>query len=200
MLQREPVTSQFTDRDFTIQEAALGTLGVVGGLSLLAGAATGRISSFVSDLSGIAKSAGARISSQFRAKAAERSLLPFVRGGLSDAEVAFAREIEGFRGGAFEGVPTRSAPGIDGFLDGIPISLKETQGGLSAVLKHASKAEAQALNAGYKGVDLYIRAPNVARQPLLDFAAKGGLAKIPTQGTIQSIHVYTSDGWVPVGR
>ena len=133
-------------------------------------------------------------------RAAERSLLPFVRGGLSDAEVAFAREVQGFRGGAFEGVPTRSAPGIDGFLDGVPISLKEMKGGLGAVLKHASKAEAQAANSGYKGVDLYIRAPAVGRQPLLDFAGKGGLAKIPTQGTIRSIHVYTSDGWVPIGR
>lgn len=95
---------------------------------------------------------------------------------------------------------TRSSPGIDGYLDDIPVSLKSTGGGLGSVLKRASEAERSAFNAGFDGVDLYIDAPNVGRNALADFASKGPLSQIPGQGTIRSIYVQTSDGWWSTGN
>lgn len=49
------------------------------------------------------------------------------------------------------------------------VSLKETQGRLGAVLRHASQAEVSALKAGVK-VDLYIKAVNVGKDELLALA------------------------------
>ena len=119
-----------------------------------------------------------------------------IPGGLARHEVAFANEIVSYRGGFFEGVARRSAPGIDGFLDGVAVSLKETRGKLGAVLRKASEAESQASRAGYSGVELFIKAPNVGEAQLLDFARKGPLVEIPNQGTISSITVFTRDGVV----
>lgn len=115
---------------------------------------------------------------------------------LDPHEEAFAREIVGHRGGKLVGQQVRDTPGIDGHLEGAPVSLKETKGGLGAVLKAASKAESQANKAGEKGVELFIRATNVRKDQLLDFGRKGPLSQIPNQGTIDAINVLTKDGWV----
>jgi hypothetical protein len=63
-------------------------------------------------------------------------------------------------------------------------------------LKHASQAEAKAAAAGHKGVEVFIKAPNVGKEQLLDFGRKGGLSQIPNQGTVTAINVLTKDGWV----
>jgi hypothetical protein len=117
---------------------------------------------------------------------------------LSAEEAALAKDIVAFRGGIFVGQVKRDLPGIDGFLDGVPVSLKKADGGLSAVLSRVSKAEAQARNAGYTGVEVFVRAPNVDLGALVDFAQKGPLTKIPTQGTISAINVLTAGGWVRI--
>jgi hypothetical protein len=119
-----------------------------------------------------------------------------VRNALMPHEYSFALDIAAFRGGELVGNLTRSAPGIDATLDGVPISLKETTGGLGAVLKHASKAEASASNAGFSGVELFIKAPNIQSiETLSDFARNGPLTQIPQQGTISSINIQTAAGW-----
>ncbi len=111
-------------------------------------------------------------------------------------EAAFAQEIVDFQEGTFVGAVEKSLPEIDGHLSGIPVSLKETAGGLGAVLRHASKAETSALSAGVSGVELFIKAPNVRATQLLDFARGGPLSQIPGQGTISGISVFTQDGVV----
>jgi RHS repeat-associated protein len=113
-------------------------------------------------------------------------------------EAAFAQEIVDFQGGTFVGAVEKSLPGIDGRLSGVPVSLKETTGGLGAVLRHASKAEASALNAGVSGVELFVKAPNVRATELLDFARSGPLSQTPSQGTISGISVFTKDGVVRI--
>lgn len=123
-----------------------------------------------------------------------------IANALEAHEAAFAEEIVSHRGGELIGAFNKSQPGIDGFLEGVPISLKETEGGLVAVLKHASVAESQALKAGYKGVELFEKAPNVGQKELLDFVQKGPLSKIPGQGIISAINVLTRDGWVRIVR
>ncbi|WP_197454791.1 hypothetical protein [Stieleria varia] len=135
------------------------------------------------------------------AKAAKlRSLAPrgtVVRNALEAHELVLANDIVSKFGGNFVGAAKRGQAGFDGILDGVKVSLKETQGGLGAVLRHASQAESSALKAGVN-VDLYIKAVNVGKDQLLDFAAKGPLSKIPTQGTISKIWVLTRDGWVQI--
>jgi hypothetical protein len=120
-------------------------------------------------------------------------------GGLAEHEIVQAREIAQWRQGEFVGVPRRDDPGIDGWLDGEPVSLKQYQGTSPAgVLSHVSRAERSAANAGYTGVDLYIHAESVDRARILDFASHGPLADIPGQGILRTIHIKVRDGWLTI--
>ncbi|SEH00444.1 RHS repeat-associated core domain-containing protein [Nonomuraea solani] len=120
-----------------------------------------------------------------------------VPNGMQPHEVAQAREIVELRGGQVVGPRAANEPGIDGWLDGSPISLKGYSGSSPAgVLRHASVAEDSASRAGYSGVELFVDAKNVAGDRLLDFGVNGPLAQIPRQGTISSIYVNTAGGWI----
>lgn len=120
-----------------------------------------------------------------------------IPGKLQSHELAQVERIISFRGGTFVGPSTRNFAGIDGTIDGIGASLKQYTGTSPlGVLKHASKAEEQAFQAGYTSVELFIDARNVKAGPLLDFARKGPLAQIPRQGVISTINIETADGWV----
>jgi len=120
-------------------------------------------------------------------------------GGLAPHEIAQAEEIVRWRGGQFVGVARRAEPGIDGHLDGEPISLK-VYDGMSpvGVLTHAHRAEVSASNSSYRGIDLYIQAERLDRARMLDFAANGPLVAIPRQGIIRTIYVKVSDGWITI--
>jgi hypothetical protein len=119
---------------------------------------------------------------------------------LEKHELEFANDIVSNRGGELIGNLKKKQEGIEGFLNGQPISLKETDGGLVAILKHASKAEKQAKNAGYSNVEVFIKAtsPQIGKKELLEFAHKGGLIQIPNQGTVSAINVLTNDGWTRI--
>lgn len=120
-----------------------------------------------------------------------------VPNALLPHEIAQAQRLVDFRGGEFMGNVHESAPGIDGLRDGIPTSLKTYSGESPlGVLRHASRAEASAAKAGYADVELFIDAPGVSNAELIDFAGNGPLARIPSQGTISSIYVRASDGWI----
>ena len=135
-------------------------------------------------------------------EAGGRALAPganpsIVRNALEPHEFRQAERIVEFRGGAFVGNNARNAPGIDGTLSGIPVSLKSISGSSpTSVLSNASRAERQASNAGFSGVELYIEAPNVSAPALVDFGVNGPLSAIPSQGTISAIYIQTADGWV----
>jgi RHS repeat-associated protein len=120
-----------------------------------------------------------------------------VKNALEAHEVAQAEKVVEFRGGRFVGNDTTGFPGIDGFLNGVPASLKTYSGSSPAgVLRHASRAEDSARKAGYTGVELFVDAPQVSIESLIDFGLKGPLADIPSQGTINRIYVRTRDGWL----
>ena len=65
-----------------------------------------------------------------------------IAGGLSAEEAAQAVEVAKYRGGIFQGVPFGTFPGIDGYLDSIPVSLKRYFGtnpmGVAEALKLAN--------------------------------------------------------------
>ncbi|MGB6059368.1 MAG: hypothetical protein WBF71_14010, partial [Microthrixaceae bacterium] len=108
-----------------------------------------------------------------------------VANALEPHELAQAQRIGDFRGGTFVGNARRAAPGIDGTLDGVSVSLKLYSGSSpSGVLRHASRAEASAANAGYRGVEVFIDASSVSRSTIV---GNQGLAAIPAQGTVSSI-------------
>ncbi|MEZ6121518.1 MAG: hypothetical protein R3C28_33855, partial [Pirellulaceae bacterium] len=118
------------------------------------------------------------------------------RNRLSNAEFAFAKKISDHRGGDLVGQATKDTPGIDGTLDGTPISLKQTRSSSpAAVLTAASKAETSARNAGHKDVEVFIEAENIPVFLLAEFTRNGPLTDIPLQGTISRISVLTADGW-----
>ncbi|GAB3729789.1 polymorphic toxin-type HINT domain-containing protein [Amycolatopsis oliviviridis] len=119
------------------------------------------------------------------------------RNALEPHEFAQAQAITGFRGGNLVGNTTKKFPGIDGWLDGAPVSLKQYTGDKPAgVLRHASKAEESARKAGYRDVDLYVEAKNVDLSRMIDFAKGGPLRDMPRQGTIKSIYIETANGWL----
>jgi|GEM_PF-1775236 len=123
------------------------------------------------------------------------------RNALNDAEYQQAQDVVAYRGGHFEGPPEPNFRGIDGWLDGVPISLKGYGGNSPAgVLTHASSAEREALAAGYSGVEVFIKAKNVSAHRVIDFATSppGNLAKIPHQGTISTVYINTADGWLRI--
>ncbi|MFI6500342.1 DNRLRE domain-containing protein [Nonomuraea typhae] len=122
-----------------------------------------------------------------------------IRNRLDNHEFLQADDVVKLRGGEFVGQRVRNMPGIDGFRDGIPVSLKQTgSSSPAAILRHASKAEDQARKANRTGVELYIDAQNMSRNKLLDFIANGPLQDIPKQGTIGVIYIRTAAGWVVV--
>ena len=116
---------------------------------------------------------------------------------LSEEEYQQAQEVVQLRGGHIEGQTKSDTPGIDGYLDQKPISLKQYSGESPlGVLKHATRAESQVIEAGLNNIDVYINAKNVSSEILIDFAKNGPLVDIPTQRYISNIYVQTSDGWI----
>lgn len=122
------------------------------------------------------------------------------RNKLEDHEFKQAQEIVDFKGGEFKGQKVKDMPGIDGHLDGKPVSLKEYTGESPAgVLKHASKAEDQILKAGLKDVDVYVNAKKLNSDQMIDFIKNGPLKDIPNQGLVDKIYIQVSDGWIEIG-
>jgi RHS repeat-associated protein len=116
---------------------------------------------------------------------------------LMPHEVAEAWDIVNFRGGEFVGNTVGNAPGIDGFLNGVPVSLKGYAGSSpAAILRKAGLAERSASRAGYSGVEVYINAPGLSRSTLIDFSRNSPLNAIPRHGVVSTIYVLTGGGWV----
>ncbi|GIH02085.1 hypothetical protein Rhe02_01520 [Rhizocola hellebori] len=117
---------------------------------------------------------------------------------MSPTEAAHAKELGDYAGaGNFVGQTAPNMPGIDGWMDSIPTSLKDVTGASpTAVFRHASKAESQLRNAGYSNGIVSIRASNVSDAVMRDFIAKGNFADITTQGTVGQIFIKTDSGWI----
>ena len=112
-----------------------------------------------------------------------------------------AKEVVEFKGGRFDGQIQGNTPGIDGHLDGKPVSLKEYNGSSSqGVLRHVSKAEDQLRKAAIGDVDVYVNAKNVNLDNIIDFSLNGPLKLIPSQGFVDNIFIQTSDGWIVINK
>jgi hypothetical protein len=117
---------------------------------------------------------------------------------FSPEEHQHALEIVSQKGGTIVGPWRTSQPGIDGFYNGRPLQLKMTDSNrpiavledVKYTIRHAS---------GYSGLSLFIRAPNVDRDQLVDFARNGPLVTLTQGPTIHSVDVLVSGGqWVHI--
>lgn len=128
-----------------------------------------------------------------------------IRNELDDEEFKFAEEILDYKNGILVGNIVKQGSGIDGFLNMVPISLKEIRPGtesemLERVRRNAVGAKKKAKKAGFNGVDLYIKANKLERDSLDAYARRGRIVRIPTEGTtINKIEVMAKDGWLIYG-
>jgi hypothetical protein len=117
---------------------------------------------------------------------------------MSAIEAAQAQELGDYAGGkAFIGQPTRNLEGIDGWMDGVPVSLKDTVSrSPAAVLRHLSKSEDQLKKANYRDAVVYIRADNIPVDKMRDFIANGPIASITTQGHVEDLYIRAGKQWI----
>jgi RHS repeat-associated protein len=119
------------------------------------------------------------------------------RNALSDAENELAGEVVRLRGGHFNGQYVDSTPGLDGWLEGAPASLKHVYVAKPRrVLERVGDAEDQARLAGLRGVDVYVDAQKIDMATMMTYATGGRLMHIHGAGVIKDIYVRTSDGWM----
>lgn len=117
-----------------------------------------------------------------------------VRNKLDSTELSFVQDIVGHRGGNFVGPPKKNYPGIDGWLDGTPVQLKQMTGNSpTAVSKYVRRAGEKATNAGYSGVDVFIQAPNVSKEAVMSGPINN---IINQQSSLSTVYILTKDGWV----
>jgi len=119
-----------------------------------------------------------------------------LQNGLDAKELQQAEEAVSFRkGGTFVGAPDENYRGIDGWLNGTPVSLKYTDGLTpQKVFKRLRIAKEKALKHGEYGVEVYIKAPNASAKDLIYYASRH--QKPHYKDAISFVSVNTKDGWV----
>lgn len=122
----------------------------------------------------------------------------FIPNKLKPHEVLVVQEVLKFRGGHFVGSPKPNYPGIDGWLDGIPVQLKYRGGDSPTSVSNAVRlAGEKASNAGINGVDVYIVAQNVSAEAIFSGPIKNILNQ---QSSLSTVNILTKDGWVRIIR
>ena len=126
-----------------------------------------------------------------------------IRNAMSDAEVAQAQDIVNFKGGTFKGAPTSNYPGIDGWLNDVPVQLKVVTGqSMSAIQRNIVGAASDMSKAGYVG-DVYIDATRtgVSMDAVTQFVKPGTpISNILSEGTVNSVNIKTGQGWITLTR
>jgi RHS repeat-associated protein len=117
---------------------------------------------------------------------------------LSAEEAAFAEEIVQFRGGNFVGQLVKDTPGIDGWLDEVPASLKVlSTKNPQTVVDRVKEAEIAAAKAQQFGAELFVSAKNINPVDLLNNPdIRAEIETIPRQGTISAVNISTANGWL----
>ena len=126
-----------------------------------------------------------------------------IRNAMSDAEMAQAQDIVSFKGGTFKGAPTSNYPGIDGWLNDVPVQLKVVTGqSMSAIQRNVVGAASDMSRAGYVG-DVYIDATRtgVSMDAITQFVKPGTpISNILSEGTVNSVNIKTGQGWITLTR
>lgn len=126
-----------------------------------------------------------------------------VKNAMSELETAQAQDIVNFKGGKFIGQPESNTPGIDGWLDGVPVSLKEVTGkGMTAVQRNIVNGTKQMVNSNQIG-DMYVDAvkSGVSLQDVAGWIKPGTpISNILNEGSVNNIIIKTTNGWITLTR
>jgi hypothetical protein len=124
-----------------------------------------------------------------------------VRNALTDTEFAQAQDLATFRGGQFVGAPTENFPGIDGWLDGVPIQMKTVTGsGEQAILRNIVKGAGNMSAQGYVG-DIAIDATQTGAtvDSFANFVKPGTpVGRILNEGSVNNVYIKLGDGWLNI--
>jgi hypothetical protein len=125
------------------------------------------------------------------------------RNAMSDAEYLQAQEVVGFKGGHFEGAPTSNFAGIDGWLDGTPVQLKNVTGkSLSAIQRNIVGGANDMAKQGYVG-DLFIDATKtgVSMEQIARFAKPGSpISNVLNEGSVNNVYIKSPSGWLNITK
>lgn len=118
-----------------------------------------------------------------------------VRNDATPKEARFLELIARQRSGRFVGPVGKKVAGKDGYVDGVPIQLKQTEGRSPRnVSKYVVRSAVKAKNAGLLGVEVFVEAPNVRTEALISGPIRSILN---TYGRyLNSVTVFASDGVV----
>lgn len=102
------------------------------------------------------------------------------------------------------GQPTSNTPGIEGWLNGVPVSLKEVTGGngMLTVQMNITQGTTQMIKAGQVG-DMYIDATKtgISVQDVTNWIKPGTpISNILSEGAVNNINIKTTNGWVTLTR
>jgi len=126
-----------------------------------------------------------------------------VANAMSQKEVAQAEDIVKLKGGTFVGQELSNTPGIDGHLDGVPVSLKTVTGnGMIAVQRGIVKGADQMSKAGVAG-DMYVDAvaAGVTTKNVSNWVVPGTpISNILNEGVVKNVVIKASDGWITLTR
>jgi mRNA degradation ribonuclease J1/J2 len=119
---------------------------------------------------------------------------------LEQHEAAFAEEIVSFRGGEFVRNVKRYAPGIDGFFQGIPASLKVLDTPrVENMVDQIFRARGQLTNAGYFGAEIFISAKNITSSAILKTpGVLQDIEGVSRSGIAQAVNILTEQGWIRI--
>jgi len=119
---------------------------------------------------------------------------------LSAEEAAFADEIVSFRGGEFVGQLRANTPGIDGFLEGVPASLKVLSTERVENMRDAiSLARSQLADAGYFGAEVYVSAKKISSSSVLNTSGiLQDITGVAKSGIVQAVNILTEQGWIRI--
>ncbi|MFB0772653.1 hypothetical protein [Proteus cibi] len=124
-----------------------------------------------------------------------------IQNALEPHEYQQALDIVKYKGGTFKGAEKASFQGIDGWLDGVPVQLKEVRGqSIHAIRRNIVDGAKDMRNGGYKG-DLYIDASKtgVSMNEMLSYFKPGSpVSNITKEGTVNNIYIKTQNGWLNV--
>jgi RHS repeat-associated protein len=119
---------------------------------------------------------------------------------LSPEETAFAEEIVSFRGGEFVGQVKAGTAGIDGFLEGIPASLKVLETSrVENMVDQLFRARGQLASANYFGAEIFVSAKNITSSAVLNTPGiLQDIEGVARSGFAQAVNILTQQGWIRI--
>jgi YD repeat-containing protein len=126
-----------------------------------------------------------------------------IRNSLDNLEYQQALDLVEFRGGVFEGAPKARFPGIDGWLDGTPVSLKRMQSeSIFSLQRNIVKGADSLAKQNYIGdIALDATFSKLTFRQISEFVKPGSpIGNILGEGVVNNVYIKTRGGWMNITR